>query len=50
MAVVRKRGEEVRHFVLANVKQHPHDIAALTAKKFGISRQAVNKHIKHLVR
>ena len=50
MAVVRKRGEEIRHFVLANVKQHPHDIVALTSQEFSISRQAVNKHIQRLVK
>lgn len=47
---VRKRGEEIRHFILENVENHPKDIANLTAEKFGITRQAVNKHIQFLVK
>jgi anti-sigma regulatory factor (Ser/Thr protein kinase) len=49
MVKLRKRGEEIREFILANVQEHPHDIATLTAQQFGISRQAVNKHIRLLV-
>jgi len=45
---VRKRGEKIRQFILDNVSNHPKDIASLTAKAFDISRQAVNKHVKHL--
>ncbi|HLO86350.1 MAG TPA: DUF4325 domain-containing protein [Nostocaceae cyanobacterium] len=50
MMKVRKRGEEIRHFILENVENHPKDIANLTAEKFGITRQAVNKHIQFLVK
>lgn len=46
---LRKRGEDIRQFILENVKDHPADIAALTAQNFGISRQAVNKHLQKLV-
>ena len=49
MAKVRKRGEQIRQFILENVEQAPHDIAAKTAEQFGISRQAVNKHLARLV-
>ncbi len=49
MATLRKRGEEIRQFILDHVGQHPNDIAHLVAATFGISRQAVNKHIQHLV-
>ena len=49
MNKIRKRSEDIRHFILKNVEQHPVDIAALTAQQFGISRQAVNKHIQQLV-
>ena len=48
MGTLRKRGEEIRQFILDNVEHHPRDIANLTAKTFEISRQAVNKHIKRL--
>jgi anti-sigma regulatory factor (Ser/Thr protein kinase) len=47
---VRDRGESVRRFILDNVEDHPRDVAKLTAERFGISRQAVNKHLAHLVR
>jgi uncharacterized protein DUF4325 len=45
---IQTRGEEVRHFILQNVKKHARDISKVTAKKFGISRQAVNKHLQKL--
>lgn len=46
---LRKRGEDIRRFILENVSKHPADIVTLTAGNFGISRQAVNKHLQHLV-
>ncbi|WP_298868345.1 DUF4325 domain-containing protein [uncultured Gimesia sp.] len=49
MVGVRKRGEEIRQFILENVEQHPSDLVSITASHFLISRQAVNKHIKKLV-
>lgn len=49
MAKLRKRGEEIRQFILDNAEHYPNDVANLTAKTFEISRQAVNKHIHCLV-
>lgn len=49
MVGVRKRGEEIRQFILDNVEHHPKDVVKLAAQTFNISRQAVNKHIHHLV-
>jgi len=49
MSKVRKRGEQIRHFILENVEEHPRDVATLASQEFGISRQAVSKHIQHLV-
>ncbi len=46
---VRARGEEARSFILANIEKNPGDIAHLVADRFGISRQAANKHLKKLV-
>jgi len=43
------RGEAVRRFILENVEEHPADIAIITAEKFEITRQAVNKHLRKLV-
>jgi len=46
---VRARGEEVRGFILANLEKNPADITHLVSTKFGITRQAANKHVKNLV-
>lgn len=50
MTKLRKKTEEIRQFIVANVEKHPKDIASLTAKQFDITRQAVNKHIQTLVK
>ncbi len=49
MTRVRPRGERVRTFILENVEAHHADIAKVTAAKFDLSRQAVNKHLRNLV-
>ena len=43
------RGEGIRDFVLSEVESHRDDLAARVAEKFGITRQAVSKHLKKLV-
>ena len=50
MVKVRQRGEQIRQFILANIKAHPKDIATVAAQEFGITRQAINKHIQRLVK
>jgi anti-sigma regulatory factor (Ser/Thr protein kinase) len=49
MTGVRARGEAIRRYIISNVEKHPKDIAGVTARKFEITRQAINKHIKRLV-
>ena len=49
MATKRPERGTIQTFILANVEAHPHDIARLTSEKFGISRQAANRHLKSLV-
>ncbi|MGP1373903.1 MAG: STAS-like domain-containing protein [Almyronema sp.] len=49
MSKVRRRGEQIRQFILENVEKYPKDVATLASQEFGISRQAVNKHIQRLV-
>jgi len=49
MVGIRKRGEEIRQFILDNAEHHPKDVVKLAARNFGISRQAVNKHVKRLI-
>ncbi len=46
----RDRGEAIRHFILDHVEQHPSDVVRLVMEKFGISRQAVNRHIHNLIK
>ncbi len=48
MTGVRERGEDIRRFILNHVVKHPTDVSKLTAEHFGISRQAVNKHLQKL--
>ena len=48
MPGVRKRGEEIRDYILANLTQN-RNIAALTSQRFGISLPAVYKHIDRLL-
>lgn len=49
MVGIRKRGEEIRQFILDNTEHHPKEVVKMAAHNFGISRQAVNKHVKRLV-
>ena len=48
MTRIRTRGEDVRRFILNNVEKHPTDVSKITAEHFGITRQAVNKHLQRL--
>lgn len=41
--------EEIRKFILNNVKKHPKDIGRITAEKFKVSRSAVSKHLKKFI-
>src|SRR5262245_60747211 len=47
---IRTRGEEIRHFIVEHVEKHPNDISKVTAEHFKMTRQAVNKHLKKLVK
>jgi anti-sigma regulatory factor (Ser/Thr protein kinase) len=49
MTKVRVRGEAVRRYIIEHVEKRPADIAKITADKFDITRQAVNKHLQKLV-
>jgi anti-sigma regulatory factor (Ser/Thr protein kinase)/biotin operon repressor len=46
----RARTREIKDFIVSHVGKHEEDIALVTAKKFGISRQGVNKHLRQLVK
>ena len=49
MAKIRNKGGEIRRFIVSQVQDHPNDIAGLSAGHFGISRQAVHKHLQRLI-
>jgi len=49
MTKTHKRTEKIHQFIIENIAQHPKDIATMVAHNFNISRQAVNKHIQHLI-
>lgn len=50
MTRVRARGEDIRLYILDNIEKHPNEISRLTAEKFAITRQAVNKHLHRLIK
>lgn len=45
---VRQQGERVRAFILKEIDARAEDVVTATCRKFDITRQAVNKHIKKL--
>lgn len=50
MTRVRTRGEEIRRFIIDNVQKHPADISRVASVHFGISRQAVSRHLRLMVK
>lgn len=49
MARRSRQNPEVREFILRNVAANPASIAALAAKRFGLSRTAINRYTQRLV-
>lgn len=43
------RAEEIETFVLREVPKHAADIGRLAAERFGISRQAIHRHLQRMV-
>lgn len=39
----------MQRYIVENLVEHPTDIASVTARKFGVTRQAVNRHLRALV-
>jgi len=46
----QKKTEDIRQFILENIEEHPGDITAFVSAKYGISRQAVHRHIQKLIK
>lgn len=49
MPRTRARGQEIQRFILENIEKHKHDVVALSALQFAISRPAMLKHIRALI-
>ncbi len=49
VARVGHDSSEVRAFIFAHVLEHPKDVAKRVADRFGITRQAANRHLGRLV-
>ena len=49
MTGIRIRGENIRRYILDCVEKSSDDVTKATVEKFGITRQAVNKHLRRLV-
>ena len=49
MTKLREKSENIRYFILENVDKHTTDISMVVADHFGLTRQAVNKHLQRLV-
>lgn len=45
----RRHGKEIREFIIHNIPNHPRDVVSVASKRFGVSRQAVNRHIRELL-
>ena len=44
------RAEKIRSFLLNEIPERPHDIAAITAKEFSVSRTTVRRHLQTLLK
>lgn len=44
-----KHGKDIRAFIIQTIPDHPHDVVSVVSKRFGISRQAVNRYIRALL-
>jgi anti-sigma regulatory factor (Ser/Thr protein kinase) len=48
--LVKNDPNEIQQYIVSNVENHPDDIAKVTAEAFGITRQAVHRHLTTLVK
>lgn len=46
----RQRTLAIRQFIIDSVRSHPRELVALAADQFGISRQAVHRHLRDLIK
>lgn len=49
MTSQHSKSKQIREFILSQVSDHPKDVVGLAAKRFRITRQAIHRHIRHLI-
>ncbi len=47
--MISHSSERVRDFLISQIAKNPRDVASVAAEEFGISRQAINHHLRKLV-
>lgn len=47
---MKEQGKKIISYIMNNLEKNPKDISKLTAKKFGITRQAVNRYFRKLIK
>jgi anti-sigma regulatory factor (Ser/Thr protein kinase) len=46
----KSQSEEIGSFIIQNISENPQTISRITTEKFGITRQAVSRYIKRLIK
>ena len=49
MRAPSERGREIKASIIQSIPDHPRDVVNVVSKRFGISRQAVNRYIRELL-
>jgi predicted transcriptional regulator len=49
MRVEENRSKTIRQFLIENLRAHPADIVRVASEQFACTRQAVHRHLKHLI-
>ena len=44
-----RHGKVIRENIIETIPDHPRDVVSIVRKRFGVSRQAVNRHIRELL-
>ena len=45
----RDKTLRIQEFILENIEEHPRDITSFTAENFGVSRNAILRHLNKLL-
>lgn len=48
--MISSRPQEIQHFLLAEIPDHPRDIVSVTAETFNVTRTTVHRHLSKLIR